>query len=59
MNENYNPELIGCARKLRNNMTKEERHLWFDFLKGLPVVVKRQKVIGIILLIFIAHMQSW
>lgn len=27
-------------------MTKEERHLWYDFLKGLPVTVKRQKVIG-------------
>ena len=27
-------------------MTKEERHLWFDFLKGLPVTVHRQKVIG-------------
>ena len=27
-------------------MTKEERHLWYDFLKGLPVTVHRQKVIG-------------
>jgi very-short-patch-repair endonuclease len=27
-------------------MTKEERHLWFDFLKTLPVTVNRQKVIG-------------
>ncbi len=27
-------------------MTKEERHLWYDFLKGLPVGFKRQKVIG-------------
>lgn len=27
-------------------MTKEERHLWYDFLKGLPVMVHRQKVIG-------------
>ena len=27
-------------------MTKEERHLWYDFLKGLPVTVNRQKVIG-------------
>ena len=26
-------------------MTKEERHLWYDFLKGLPIPVKRQKVI--------------
>ena len=27
-------------------MTKEERHLWYDFLKGLPITVNRQKVIG-------------
>ena len=34
------------ARSLRKNMTKEERHLWYDCLKGLPVMVHRQKVIG-------------
>jgi len=27
-------------------MTKEERHLWYDFLKSLPITVHRQKVIG-------------
>ena len=27
-------------------MTKEERHLWYDFLKTLPIMVHRQKVIG-------------
>ena len=27
-------------------MTSEERHLWYDFLKSLPVTVNRQKVIG-------------
>ncbi|MBR3509449.1 MAG: DUF559 domain-containing protein [Lachnospiraceae bacterium] len=27
-------------------MTKEERHLWYDFLKKLPFSVNRQKVIG-------------
>ncbi len=38
--------LSNNARVLRKNMTKEERHLWYDFLKGLPVMVHRQKVIG-------------
>ncbi|MBQ4629769.1 MAG: DUF559 domain-containing protein [Clostridia bacterium] len=38
--------LIRNARNLRNRMTKEERHLWYDFLKKLPVNVYRQKVIG-------------
>ena len=27
-------------------MTKEERHLWYDFLKTMPITVNRQKVIG-------------
>ena len=27
-------------------MTKEERDLWYDFLKGLTITVNRQKVIG-------------
>ena len=27
-------------------MTKEERHLWYDCLKKLPITVHRQKVIG-------------
>ena len=27
-------------------MTKEERRLWYDFLKRLPVTVHRQKNIG-------------
>ena len=46
MNEFYNGKLTANARKLRKTMTKEERHLWFDFLKGLPVTVHRQKALG-------------
>ena len=34
------------AQKLRKTMTKEERHLWYDFLKTLPITIHRQKVIG-------------
>ncbi|MBQ6753374.1 MAG: endonuclease domain-containing protein [Clostridia bacterium] len=34
------------SQKLRKEMTKEERHLWYDFLKTLPVTIHRQKVIG-------------
>ena len=45
MNTN-NSKLTGNAKALRKNMTKEERHLWYDFLKTLPVTVNRQKVIG-------------
>ena len=34
------------ARQLRKEMTKEERHLWYDFLRCYPVRFSRQKVLG-------------
>ena len=46
MNETHNPNLDALAKQLRKNMTKEERRLWYDFLKSLPIMVHRQKVIG-------------
>lgn len=46
MNETANKKLTQNSRTLRKNMTKEERHLWYDFLKSLPETVQRQKVIG-------------
>lgn len=42
----YNKEYLKFAKELRNNMTKQENHLWYDFLKKLPMTVKRQKNIG-------------
>ena len=38
----YNRKLIKNAQELRKNMTPEENHLWYDFLKRLPYTVKRQ-----------------
>ena len=46
MNEKNNPKLTGISKVLRKNMTKEEKHLWYDFLKLLPQTINRQKVIG-------------
>ena len=46
MNNAYNKKLTENAKALRKNMTKEERHLWYDFLKNLPIMIHRQKVIG-------------
>ena len=42
----YNVKLVHNARLLRRAMTPEERHLWYDFLKRLPVTVYRQHNIG-------------
>ena len=46
MNGKHNKKLTPVAKKLRKNMTKEERRLWYDFLRGYPVRFLRQKVIG-------------
>ena len=46
MNEKNNPKLRKKSQELRKNMTEQERHLWYEFLKEYPVIFKRQKVIG-------------
>ena len=46
MNKLNNSKLTNNAQRLRKNMTKEERHLWYDFLKTLPFTINRQKVLG-------------
>ena len=41
-----NREMLRRSQSLRKNMTKEERHLWYDFLKEYPVQFKRQVPLG-------------
>ena len=38
--------LLRNAQRLRREMTREERHLWYDFLRTYPVRFSRQKVLG-------------
>ena len=42
----YDTTLLRRSQTLRKNMTKEERHLWYDFLKTYPVQFRRQYGIG-------------
>ena len=42
----HNPDLVSNARTLRKNMTTEERHLWYGFLRIHPSKFQRQKVLG-------------
>ena len=44
MNYRHNPNLTDNAKELRKNMTREEKHFWYDFLKNYPVRFLRQKV---------------
>ena len=46
MNETRNEKLTPFAQRLRKEMTPEEKHLWYDYLKKLPWTVNRQKVFG-------------
>ena len=46
MEYKHNKELTENAKFLRNNMTKEEKHLWYDYLRKCPVRFSRQKVLG-------------
>ena len=46
MDRKHNSKIVPFAKELRKNMTKEERHLWYDFLKEYPMKFTRQKVLG-------------
>ncbi len=42
----YNKKLVPVAKMLRREMTKEERRLWYDFLRSYTVRFTRQKILG-------------
>ena len=46
MQSKYNKRLVPLAKQRRKEMTKEERHLWYDFLRSYSVRFSRQKVLG-------------
>ena len=41
-----NPDLTPNAKALRRDMTPEEKHLWYDFLRTYAARFQRQKVLG-------------
>ena len=43
----HNSRLTPNAQSLRKRMTKEEKHLWYDFLRKYPIKFTRQMVLGI------------
>ena len=46
MESKHNKTIVPFAKELRKNMTKEEKHLWYDYLKSYPLKFLRQKIIG-------------
>ena len=55
MQRKHNKNLTPLARTLRKNMTREERQLWYGFLKDYPTRFLRQKVIDNYIADFYCH----
>ena len=55
MERKHNKELTGNAKALRKNMTKEERRLWYDFLRTYDIKFYRQKAIDGFIVDFYCH----
>ena len=51
----YKNKLIPRAKELRKNATRQENHLWYDFLRSYPVRFQRQKTIGSFIVDFYCH----
>ena len=50
-----NNKLLNIARILRRNMTRQERHLWYDFLRHYPVKIYKQRIIDHFIADFYCH----
>ena len=55
MDRKHNPALTQRARELRKNMTREEKQLWYQFLRPHPIRFLRQKVIDNYIVDFYCH----
>ena len=51
----YQGKLIPRAKELRKDATKQENHLWYDFLRSYPVRFQRQKTIDHFIADFYCH----
>ena len=50
-----NNNLLDKAKNLRHNMTSQEKHLWFDFLKEYPIKIYKQRIIDNFIVDFYCH----
>ncbi len=51
----YEHPLIDRAKCLRKEATRQENHLWYDYLKYYPLRFQRQKAIGNYIVDFYCH----
>ena len=50
-----NKKLLHIARILRRNMTRQEKHLWYDFLRYHPMKIYKQRIINNFVADFYCH----
>ena len=50
-----NNKLLNVARIMRRNMTRHEKHLWYDFLRNYSVKVYKQRIIDNFIADFYCH----
>ena len=55
MSLKYNGNLIPRAKELRKNATRQENHLWYDFLRTYSLRFQRQKTIDRFIADFYCH----
>ena len=52
---NKNNKLLEYAKELRRNMTPQEKHLWYDFLRHYPLKIYKQRIIDNFIADFYCH----
>ena len=52
---NKNNKLLNIAKILRRNMTRQEKHLWYDFLRHYPIKIYKQRIIDNYIADFYCH----
>ena len=50
-----NNDLLNNAKILRRNMTRQEKHLWYDFLQHYPIKIYKQRIIDNFIVDFYCH----
>ena len=50
-----NKKLLNIARILRRNMTRQEKHLWYDYLRYYPIKIYKQRIIDSFIADFYCH----
>jgi len=50
-----NNELLTFARMLRQNMTPQEKRLWYDFLQHYPIKIYKQRILDNFIADFYCH----